>query len=96
MKIQRYFLVGASASGLDFIIFTTMTYGFQVSWAIAGVISFFPATLANYALSVRYVFESGTNYSRRITIALVFLVSAFGLALNQFVLGLLIEVVKFD
>ena len=48
--------------------------------------TFVLATLVNYVLSVRFVFVSGLRFRRRYEIALVFVVSAIGLAINQAIL----------
>jgi putative flippase GtrA len=58
--------------------------------------SFVIATLLNYFLSVRYVFVSGLRFRRRYEMALVFLVSAIGLGLNQLILALCVEEVGFN
>jgi putative flippase GtrA len=52
---------------------------------VAGA-SFVIATLVNYFLSVRFVFVSGLRFRRRWEIAMVFVVSGIGLAVNQLVL----------
>jgi putative flippase GtrA len=53
--------------------------------------TFVLATLVNYVLSVRFVFVSGLRFRRRYEIALVFLVSGIGLALNQAILWACVE-----
>lgn len=53
--------------------------------------SFVAATLVNYVLSVRFVFVSGVRFRKRWEVALVFLVSAVGLVINQAILAACVE-----
>jgi putative flippase GtrA len=96
MKIIRYFGVGGVAGLLDLSIFTIMVKGFHFDWFYVALLSFIIATGVNYYLSIKYVFQSGVRFSLRNEIFLVFFVSAIGLAVNQFVLLLLIEVAVID
>jgi putative flippase GtrA len=91
MKIIRYFFVGGAAAAVDFSLFAILTKLTGVPWFLAALISFVAATVLNYVLSVRHVFTSGVRFSRDHEIALVFIVSAIGLSVNQLVLWLLIE-----
>lgn len=86
MRIVRYFFVGAVAAAVDIGLFAVLVHGFGLDYLAVGAVTFVLATSVNYALSVRVVFRSGVRFSRRQEIALVFAVSALGLALNQLVL----------
>jgi putative flippase GtrA len=86
MKVVRYFFVGAVAAAVDIGLFALFVHGFGLDYLAVGAVTFVLATSVNYALSVRVVFRSGVRFSRRQEIALVFAVSALGLALNQLVL----------
>jgi putative flippase GtrA len=85
-SIGRYFLVGGSAAVVDIGLFLLLAQqmGFPYLRVAAG--SFVAATLVNYVLSVRFVFVSGLRYRAHWEVALVFLVSGVGLAINQAVL----------
>ena len=91
MKIVRYFFVGFVAASVDIGIFTVAVKGFGFDWFFVALFSFALATLANYLLSVRYVFESGVRFKKRVEMSLVFLVSGIALTINQSFLWLLIE-----
>lgn len=91
MKVVRYFFVGGIAALVDFGSFVFLIEVFRLGWFWAALIGFVLATAVNYLLSVRHVFESGIRFSRRHEVALVFLVSALGLLLNQTMLYLLID-----
>lgn len=91
MKLVRYFFVGAVAACVDISLFLLLVRLGGWGWFPAAACSFVAATLVNYVLSVRHVFESGTRFQRHHEIMLVFLVSAIGLAVNQIALWVLIR-----
>lgn len=86
MRIIRYFYVGAIAAAVDIGLFAALVHGARMDYLSAGALTFVLATAVNYALSIRHVFQSGARFRRRHEVALVFLVSAIGLAVNQLVL----------
>lgn len=90
MKIVRYFFVGGAAAAVDIGIFFVFAKLAGYDYLLVGCIGFLVATAVNYALSVKHVFRSGVRYSKGKEIALVYLVSMVGLAINQSVLYLLI------
>ena len=91
-RILRYFAVGGAAACVDIGLFMLFAGGFGLPylWVAAG--SFLVATLVNYVLSVRFVFESGRRFRRRWELILVYLVSGIGLALNQAILAAGVEI----
>ena len=78
-----YFFVGGIAAVVDFVLFAALVKWFGLAWYYASVVSFTLATLVNYVLSIRFIFESEVRFAKRYEIALVFLASAMGLAVNQ-------------
>jgi putative flippase GtrA len=93
MKIVRYFFVGGTAALVDLALFAIGAKLMSLPYLPVAAGSFLVATLVNYFLSVRHVFESGVRFGKRGEIGLVFVVSAFGLAVNQIILW--IAVAKF-
>ena len=91
MKIVRYFFVGGAAAAVDIGIFFVFAKLAGHDYLLVGCVGFLVATAVNYALSVKHVFRSGVRFSKGKEIALVYLVSMVGLAINQLVLYLLIE-----
>lgn len=87
----RYFAVGGASAAVDFLTFGVLIYGLGVPWFWAALASFLLATLVNYLLSVRHVFDSGIRFRKHHEISLVFLVSGIGLLGNQLVLYFCIE-----
>jgi putative flippase GtrA len=96
MKLVRYFFVGGAAALVDFGLFALLARVAGLPWFPVALFSFTLATLLNYLLSVRHVFESGIRFTRRHELMLVYLVSAVGLAINQVVLWFGIESARVD
>jgi putative flippase GtrA len=90
-RLARYFAVGGVAACVDIGLFVLFAGHFEMPYLRVAAATFVAATLVNYWLSVRFVFVSGLRFRRRWEIALVFLVSAIGLALNQAILALCVE-----
>ena len=93
-RIARYFVVGGVAACVDIGLFVLFAQHYGLPYLRVAAMTFVIATLVNYALSVRFVFVSGVRFRRRWEIALVFAVSAIGLALNQAILALAVEAAR--
>lgn len=96
MKITKYFLVGGTAAIVDFLFFAALVKVFAFGWLGSAGFSFCVATIVNYFLSIRHVFQNGARFEKRLEVALVFAVSAIGLLINQAILGMLIEWFSID
>ena len=94
--LRRYFFVGGAAACVDIGLFALLAKGLGMPYLQVASASFVLATLVNYLLSIRYVFVSGQRFRRRWEVAMVFLVSALGLALNSAVLWLCVEMAHED
>lgn len=95
-NIVRYFVVGGICALVDLGIFMLFAQVLGYPYLRVSAASFLIATLLNYFLSVRFVFVSGLRFRRRYEVALVFLVSAIGLGLNQLILALCVEEAGFN
>ena len=91
MKILRYFFVGSISAVIDISLFAIFASYFKFPWAIVSIITFIIATLANYFLSIIFVFKSGLKYKKHHEIIGVFLIGTIALLLNQIFLYLFIE-----
>lgn len=91
MKIIRYFFVGSIAAIVDISLYVVFAQLLGYNYLIVAGHTFILATLVNYILSVRHVFESGIRYQKRKEVALVFAVSAGGLIINQWALYVFVE-----
>jgi putative flippase GtrA len=92
MKIIKYFFVGGIAAVADIGLFYLGAAVAGWNYMIVGTVSFTLATLVNYIISIRVVFQSGARFSRHYEMLLVFLVSCVGLALNQLILYVCVSV----
>jgi putative flippase GtrA len=88
--------VGGAAACVDIGLFALLAKGMGLPYLQVAVGSFLLATLVNYLLSIRFVFVSGQRFRRRWEVAMVFAVSAFGLAVNSGVLWLCVELAHAD
>jgi putative flippase GtrA len=84
-------VVGGIAACVDIGLFLVFAKEMALPYLPVSVASFLLATLVNYVLSIRFVFVSGQRFRRRWETALVFAVSAVGLAVNSAILWLCVE-----
>jgi putative flippase GtrA len=93
--LARYFVVGGLAAVIDIGLFMLFAKYLGMPYLRVAVASFVVATLANYWLSIRFVFVSGQRFRRRWEVALVFAVSLVGLAFNSAILWICVEMFHF-
>ena len=91
-----YFVVGGVAAAFDLVFFLLFCTWLGFNYLLVGVLGFILATLVNYALSIRWVFESGRRFGRRSEIAAVYLVSLIGLGLHSIVLLVAVSRIGMD
>ena len=84
-------MVGGIATCVDVGLFMLFAQGLGLPYLRVAACTFVVATAVNYILSVRIVFVSGLRFGRRQELALVFVVSGIGLALNQAILFAAVE-----
>ena len=96
IRVAKYFGVGAAAAAIDLSLFSLFAGLLGYNYLVVACFTFVLATVANYALSVRYVFESGARFVRHHEILLVFVVSAIGLAVNQLILYIGVEYARLN
>ena len=91
IRLFRYFIIGGISAIIDLGIFSLFAYIFGWPWFFVSIVSFIIATLANYFLSINFVFVSGVRYKKRAEITGVFIISGLALVVNQVVLYIGIE-----
>ena len=94
--LTRYFFVGGAAACVDIGLFAVFAKILGLPYLKVATASFVLAPLVNYWLSVRFVFVSGQRFRRRWEMAMVFGVSAAGLALNSLILWLAVEYLRVE
>lgn len=95
-NIVRYLAVGGTAAAVDLVLFLAFAQYLGLPYLRVAAATFVVSTLVNYFLSVRIVFVSGVRFRPRWEVALVFLVSGFGLGINQLILWLCVEKAALD
>jgi putative flippase GtrA len=85
-RVVRYFLAAVVGASVDFALFALLIYAVGIHYLWAGVGSFMVSTLANYLVSVRVVFQSGSRFPKLMELAVVYAVSATGLFWHQLIL----------
>jgi putative flippase GtrA len=91
MPLVKYFFVGAAAAVVDISLFIFFANYLGWHWIPVSICTFLLATLVNYLLSIRFVFESGARHLKHIEIIGVFTISTLALLINQIVLFIAIE-----
>jgi putative flippase GtrA len=85
-SIIRYFFVGGFAALSNLASFALFQELLHINYLIAAVLSFIIATLINYYLSIKFVFQSGTRFGKKHEMFWTYIVSLIGLALNMAIL----------
>jgi len=81
---------------MEFVLFAILIKVCSVKWYYANVLSFILINLVHYALSIRFVFESGARFAKHQEILLTFLASGVGLLVNQLALYLLMRLLGLE
>ncbi len=95
-KVVRYFFVGGAAAVVDLSLFFIFAWLLGFNYLLVGAGAFTVAAIFNYILSIRYVFVSGVRFRGKKEFAWVYLVSVFGLLLNQIILYIGVGVLHRD
>ncbi len=91
LKIVRYLIAAVAGAVVDFIVFALLIYRMDIGYLWAGVWGFVLATLANYLVSIRLVFQSGIRFSRLQELGIIYAVSGTGLVWHQLILYFCVE-----
>ena len=91
MKIVRYFFVGGVAASVDIGLFFLFAKVLGYNYLVVGSVGFILATAVNYFLSIRFVFRTGTRFTKKTEVVFIYVVSLIGLGLNQMILFVLVE-----
>jgi len=86
MHLFKYFFVGGAAAVVDIGLFTILAGYLGWPWVPVSICTFILATLVNYFLSIKFIFESGVRHQKHLEITAVYIVSILGLVVNQLVL----------
>jgi len=95
-RLKSYLFVGGVSATLDTLIFFIFAKLAGFDYLVVASFGFLFATLVNYLLSVRLVFESGIRFTRTQEIFLVYLASAISLLVNLLVLYVLVSKMQIE
>jgi putative flippase GtrA len=88
-QLFRFGVIGLFTVAVDFAVLYTLTSGVGVNYLFSAVAAFLIASILNYWLSVRYVFEGG-RFAGHVEFGYFITTSAIGLAINQSILYVLV------
>lgn len=88
-QIARFGVVGVIAFVIDYAVLLTLTELFGVHYLISSAAAFLVSVVANYILSILFVFDTDKSRSKGAEFALFALMSAGGLGINQVMMWLL-------
>ncbi len=85
-QLWRFGIVGVVCTLIDFGVLTFLKEVLGVHYLAANAVSFTVSVIANYILSMRYVFHGKKNVSRVREFLIFVVLSALGLLLNQLIM----------
>lgn len=86
----RFCLVGGATVVLDYLVLYTLTTPCGISYLTSAAAAFIAGSLANYLLSIRFVFVA-KRYSKGLEVSLFLATTLLGLGLNQLLMLALVE-----
>ena len=95
-QFLKFGVVGAIAFAIDYGLLIFLTEVFQIPYLISATISFTISVAFNYLASMRYVFSSKENMSRRREFVIFVVLSVIGLLLNNLFLWIGVDVFFID
>lgn len=93
-QILKFGVVGIIATGIDYILLIFLKEICGIDYLLASGISYSAATVFNYILTMRYVFEGKDNVSKIKEFSLFFVMSVVGLGVNQIVMWISTDILK--
>ena len=82
LKFFKYSIIGAATALIDWSLFYLMITLMEMHFILSGTISWILATLANYFIGIRFLFNSGIRFNKKEEIILVFFISSVGFSIN--------------
>ncbi len=87
VQLFRYGIVAVLAFVIDFGLLFVFTHYLHIFYLVSAVLSFSISLIANYALSVSWVFPDSGVRAKHVQITLFILIGVSGLGLNTIVIG---------
>jgi putative flippase GtrA len=89
----KYLLASAIALVIDYGVLIALTKFFGIYYLVSAAIGFCIGCAASYVLSVRFVFATRRVTNHRAELAIFFLIGLLGLAVNECVMKLSVDVI---
>ncbi len=90
-QIWRFGIVGVICTLIDFGVLTSLKEFLGVHYLVANAASFTVSVIANYILSMKYVFHGKKDTSRVREFIIFTVLSALGLLLNQLIMWITVD-----
>ena len=81
-KFFKYTIIGGASALIDWVFFYFLAVQMEMHFMLSATISFILATLANYFLGIRFLFNSGIRFNKKEELVLIFIVSLVSLGIN--------------
>ena len=85
-QILKFGVVGIVCTIIDFAVFSLLNYVVGVHYTIATFFGFLISLIANYILSMRFVFVRKENLDKRVEFIAFAVLSVIGLGLNELII----------
>ncbi len=92
IQILKYSLTGVITAIIDFAVFSLLSM-YHIHYIASNIASYFCSMIANYWLSVNFVFDHKDGWSRKKEFAVFVCLSLIGLLINTFFLWFFYDVI---
>jgi putative flippase GtrA len=95
LQVFRFILAGASTALLDFLTLIVLVEFLHLNYLVSATIGFVAGSVANYFISVRFVFTGGKYPNKLAEFTIFLIITLAGLALNYFTMYFFTELFLF-
>lgn len=92
-QIFKFAIVGGISFVIDFLVYGFTCNVLHIHYIIAGILGFTISVIANYILSMKFVFASKENMSKQSEFTIFVVLSVIGLILNSVILYICIDLI---
>ena len=90
-QIMKFSVVGGISFFVDFAVYAVACNVIGIHYIIAGVLGFVISVIVNYLLSMKFVFQSKKDASKKNEFVLFVILSVIGLIINSLILFICID-----